>query len=455
MPLPPASRKVCVNHDIQNDENLMSRLTLTARYIFPVVGDPIPNGRITIEDGRIIAMKPCDAGVSPESQKIHNLGNVALLPGLVNAHVHLDFSDLCAPLGHQGIAFVDWIRCVMQSRQNNSTEKSCSNKANSQEQIAPHRTSHERGLNESFRNGVRALGDIAQPDWPADVYSASPLSGVVFQELIAPTAERVAGAMALANAHIRRKTNNWQPSLSPHAPYSVHPKLLEAVIALSAAEKLPVAMHLAESNEEIELLQHGTGPLRGFLEDLGAWNSELIPSNSRPLNYLRQLASAHRALIVHGNYLNDEEIAFLGAHAARMAVVYCPRTHDWFAHHDYPLEKMITAGVTLALGTDGRGSAPDLSLWSEMQRVAQKHPGVELHRILKMGTTGGAKALGLESSIGTLEPGKQANLTVAALPDRDARDPHELLFDAATRVSPLSEAVPSVCPEAPTCRTVA
>ncbi len=433
----------------------MSRLTLIARYVFPVAGDPIPNGVVTIEDGRIVALGHRHTGVSPAPQEIHDLGNVALLPGLVNAHVHLDFSDLSAPLGHHGIAFVDWIRCVMQSRQNNSSEKSRANKANSREQIAPHRTCHERGLNESFRNAVRVLGDIAQPDWPADVYSASPLSGVVFQELIAPTAERVAGAMELANSHIRGKITNWQPGLSPHAPYSVHPKLLEAVIALSAAEKLPVAMHLAESSEEIELLQHGTGPLRSFLEDLGAWNSELIAPDSRPLNYLRQLASAHRALIVHGNYLNDEEIAFLGAHVARMAVVYCPRTHDWFAHRDYPLEKMLTAGVTVALGTDGRGSAPDLSLWSEMQRVVQKHPGVELHHILKMGTMGGAKALGLESTIGTLEPGKRANLTVATLPDRDARDPHELLFDAATRVSPLSEAVPSVCPEAPTCRTVA
>jgi len=433
----------------------MSRLTLTARYVFPVVGDPIPNGRITIEDGRIIAMKPCDAGVSPESHEIHDLGNVALLPGLVNAHVHLDFSDLSAPLGHQGVGFTDWIRCVMQSRQNNSTEKNCSSQKNSREQIAPHRTSHERGLNESFRNAVRVLGDIAQPNWPADVYSASPLSGVVFQELIAPTAERVAAAMELAHAHLQRKSANWQPGLSPHAPYSVHPKLLEAIIALSAAEKLPVAMHLAESNEEIELLQHGTGPLRGFLEDLGAWNPELTRQGSRPLDYLHRLAAAHRALIVHGNYLNDEEIAFIAAHAARMAIVYCPRTHDWFAHQDYPLEKMLAAGVTVALGTDGRGSAPDLSLWAEMKHVIQKHPGIEPRRVLQMGTRNGAKALGLEQNIGTLEPGKRADLVVATLPARDVRDPHDLLFDAATRVSPLSEAVPSVCPEAPTCRTVA
>ena len=107
------------------------------------------------------------------------------------------------------------------------------------------------------------------------------------------------------------------------------------------------------------------------------------------------LASAHRALVIHGNYLDDEEIAFLAANAARMTVVYCPRTHDWFAHGAYPLEKMLAAGVTVALGTDGRGSSPDLSLLAEMRFAARRHPAVGLDRILQMGTILGAQGLGL------------------------------------------------------------
>ena len=112
------------------------------------------------------------------------------------------------------------------------------------------------------------------------------------------------------------------------------------------------------------------------------------------MDYLRLLASAHRALVIHGNYLDDEEIAFLGANAARMTVVYCPRTHDWFAHSPYPLEKMLAAGVAVALGTDGRGSSPDLSLLAEMRFAAQRHPAVRLDRILQMGTILAARALG-------------------------------------------------------------
>ena len=132
--------------------------------------------------------------------------------------------------------------------------------------------------------------------------------------------------------------------------------------------------------------------------------------------------------------MDDEEIAYLGQNTARMSVVYCPQTHEFFRRAAYPLEKMLAAGVSVALGTDGRGSSPDLSLLNEMRCVARRHPAVGLDRVLQMGTLSGARALGLESEVGTLEPGKRADLAIVALPDRDAADPHELLFDPAARV---------------------
>ena len=109
----------------------------------------------------------------------------------------------------------------------------------------------------------------------------------------------------------------------------------------------------------LELLRRGSGPMRDLLEDLGAWDATAVPHGTRPLGYLRLLAGCHRALVVHGNYLDDEEIAFLGERADSMAAVYCPRSHDWFAHRDYPLGQMLAAGVAVAVGTDGRGSSPD------------------------------------------------------------------------------------------------
>ena len=117
-----------------------------------------------------------------------------------------------------------------------------------------------------------------------------------------------------------------------------------------------------------------------------------------------------------------------------MSVVYCPRTHDWFAHRAYPLEKMLAAGATVALGTDGHGSSPDLSVFAEMRFAALRHPAVPRADILRMATLGGARALGRETELGSLAPGKQADLAIVALPDRVADDPHELLFDPAASV---------------------
>lgn len=397
-------------------------LTLLARYVFPVTGDPIPDGSVTIEGGRIVAVGGGCAGASPVPQEVRDLGNVAILPGLVNAHAHLDFSDLAAPLGEPGIGFADWIRQAMDYRRRAVS-------------TMQHRVA--LGLQECICCGVTTLGDIAQPGWPTKAVAGSPLNITVFQELIAPTAQRVAGALELARSHVRNNpagAANWQPGLSPHSPYSVHPELLAAVIALSAAEKIPLATHLAESQEELELLRTGTGPLRTLLEEFGAWDAMAVRPTTRPMDYLRLLARAHRTLVIHGNYLDDEEMALLGTNAERMAVVYCPRSHAWFGRSPYPLEKMLAAGCVVALGTDGRGSSPDLSMLAELRFAARRHPAVSPAGILQMGTLLGAKALGRDKEIGSLEPGKRADLAIVALPNRDAADPHELLFDSAEPV---------------------
>jgi cytosine/adenosine deaminase-related metal-dependent hydrolase len=419
---------------------------LRARYIFPIAGDPIPDGLLAVAGDRIAWVGAWNSGLrrgvqaAPEarSSEVRDLGNAAILPGLVNAHCHLDFSDLTAPLGHRGISLPDWIRRALAYRG-----------------PAPDgRQAVARGLRESIRCGVTLLADIVQP-WGAGVPPALTAGGrdawattpsvTALIELIAPTAARVAGAIELARTHLRARRpeaegSRRQAGLAPHAPYTVHPDLLKAVVEISAAERVPVAMHLAESEEELELLRHGRGPMRGLLEELGAWDAAAIPPGhratiplfppgpARPIDYLRLLVKADRALVIHGNYLDDEERSLLAAHAARAAVVYCPRSHDWFAHRAYPLQKMLDAGVVVALGTDGRGSSPDLSILAEMRFAAASHSGIRGDRILMMGTLAGARALGRERDAGSLAPGKRADLAVVALPDRDAADPHDLLL---------------------------
>ncbi len=123
-------------------------------------------------------------------------------------------------------------------------------------------------------------------------------------------------------------------------------------------------------------------------------------------------------MVVHGNYLDDEEIHFVGRQRGRMAVVYCPRTHAWFGLARYPLEKLLAAGANVGLGTNSRASSPDLSLLAEMREVARTFPALGRATILEMGTLGSARALGLDAQVGTLEPGKRANLAVHRLAQR-------------------------------------
>jgi cytosine/adenosine deaminase-related metal-dependent hydrolase len=222
--------------------------------------------------------------------------------------------------------------------------------------------------------------------------------------------------------------------LSPHAPYSVHPDLYRELIQLAVDHSAPVAVHLAETQAELELLASGAGPLVELLRNFGAWRSDAIPRGSRTLDYLQPLADVSRGLVVHGNYLSDADIDFLAEHK-NLTVVYCPRTHAYFGHAAHPWRRLLARGVNVAIGTDSRASNPDLSLWHELRFLVEQFPDADRREILELGTQRGARALGLDAEVGTLTPGKSADLAVVALPAKEAADPAALLFDARSRVT--------------------
>jgi aminodeoxyfutalosine deaminase len=401
--------------------------SLRARWVFPVSDPPLQDAAVTIADGRIVAV-----GNPAIDVMLEDLGNVALLPGLINAHTHLEFSDIAKPIGNPDMDFVGWLRAVMESRNGRA--------GNAASAIA-------QGIAESLRHGVTTIAEIAQPGCPADAYAASPCELTLFLELIAPRKDRVAKTLQAACEHLEKGVRTvslenssdpfspcFSPGLCPHAPYTVHPELLVRAAMLSSDYHVPLAMHLAESLEELEFLTDGAGPLRDLLESRGGYDPAARHCGSRPLDELRCMLQAHRALVIHGNYLDDEEIEFLSWHRHRMAVVYCPRTHAWFDHAPYPLRKMLAAGVVVALGTDSRASSPDLSVLAEMRRVARAFPMLSRATILELGTLNGAQALGRETEIGTLELDNWANLTAIRLPDDPRDDPHDMLIDGEGEV---------------------
>jgi len=426
-------------------------LVFKARLVFPVASPPINGGMVAIRGTKIVGV-----GTNLAGSAIRDLGNVAILPGLVNAHTHLEFSGLAAPLGAPGMAFPDWIRLVVAYRR----ARADAGEAEVQQ-----------GLRESVAGGTTTLGEIATCDWrqaqaggwrleaggkgedsPPPASGASPPRPPhpdtlppgerrlgpnvhMFFELISPLADRVAGAVEAAEMFLAATPReNVTPAISPHASYTIHPQLLARLVTLSQQFRFPLAMHLAESPDEIEFLRSGSGPLRQFLSDLGAWEPRSDGRYPRVLDYLEQLASAPRALVIHGNYLDEAETQFLAARRDTMSVVYCPRTHHFFRHSAYPLARMLASGVSMALGTDSRASNPDLSLFEEMRFVAEHHPQLARSAVLALGTVCGARALGSADRVGTLEAGKAADLAIVQLGDTTADDPHEMIFAPGARV---------------------
>jgi cytosine/adenosine deaminase-related metal-dependent hydrolase len=370
---------------------------------------PIEGGIVTIAGGKIVAV-----GENVSGRPEQDLGDVALLPGLVNAHTHLEFSLLERPLGEPGMPFPQWIGQVVNYRRTQA--KALMVETDGFQRFR--RRSADRGLAELIAGATAAVGEIATPGWPRECFPAAGLSTTLFLELLGLDPSQQEALLAMARSFVSDVQDAGpalRPGISPHAPYTASPDLVRRVCELSAHERFPVAMHLAESLAELELLASHSGPLVAVLEDLKAWRPDVVPRGIRPLDYLEVLATAHRALVIHGTFLNDSDRQLLAKHRDRMSVVYCPRTNSYLGHGRYPLAEMLAAGVRVAVGSDSRASNPDLRLLEELRHIARQHPHVAAEAILNMGTLAGAQALGIADRLGSITPGKLARLAVVRL----------------------------------------
>lgn len=366
-----------------------------AKWILPVEGEPIENGIIEIANGIIRSLHK-----SHGTELTNDLGEVALIPGLVNAHTHLEFSGLREPLGQAGIELTDWIRLVVQNRQ----EGTGSSKAQ-----AIH-----AGIKESLEAGVVAIGEIATSPVSLADYG-NRIAATVFVEQLGRNANEVDSKIASALQFLDQdRQADLHTGVSPHAPYSVHPRLFGQLVDLAVKYNKPIAMHLAETRAELELLSNQTGSFVSLLRDLGAWVPDSFHAGMTVMDYLKRLAQADRVLIVHGNYLQDQEIEFIAQHKSRMSVVFCPRTHEFFGHSPYPLQQLIDAGINIAVGTDSRASNPDLDLFSELKTIARRHPNVSPTKLLEMGTINGPRSLNGHDRFGSLRANHAGRINIVS-----------------------------------------
>ncbi|MEZ6129450.1 MAG: amidohydrolase family protein [Planctomycetaceae bacterium] len=377
------------------------RSVLNCAWLINPDQPPKQNVRVTIEQGLVTDLSPVPA------DERSSVRPIALLPRFVNAHTHLEFSDLSEPLPPPA-PFPDWIRSVIRHRVARS------------QQVRHPATAIQRGWQESVSCGVDLVGEITTSEAGCRVLIEQTgddmARAVSFRELIGFTADRIVDQSQLARQHLQAHHSHAViPGLSPHAPYSVHPDIVDAAAQLACTAKVPVAMHLAETRDEIQLLKHRTGPFVDFLKSMNLWDDSVLTSVSQPLDYLDRLAQAPHALAVHGNYFCEADVQFLQKNR-HVAVVYCPRTHAWFGHPRHPWQQMRAAGATVILGTDSRASNPDLSIWAELQHVTASQRQEPLWKLLPMITTIAASALDQRPTRFTIAVGQPLRAVEIACP---------------------------------------
>ena len=375
--------------------------TYTGRWVFPVSGPPLANGTVTMRGDRVEAVEPHGTRTPDE-----NLGNCAIVPGLVNPHTHLDLS------GARGLIpptdpdhFTDWLRGVIAYRRSRTAEQT----------QADIRT----GLAECLRFGTTLLGDIASEGASWEPLAASRVRAVVFYEQIGLSVARSTEAFKARTLWRREHPDSvtCRTAASPHAPYSASGPLIRAI----ASHGWTMTVHLAESPAEMELIEHRSGPFREFLESLGIWEPDQIADSLRFILWRTQRAP--HVLFAHGNYLPPDAKL-----KPNQSIVYCPRTHAAFGHPPHPFREFLARGVRVCLGTDSLASNPDLDVLAEARFVRSRYPDFAGDQLLRMITLSGAEALGWADECGSLEAGKSADFVVVPMPDTDADDPHELLF---------------------------
>ncbi|HYT95513.1 MAG TPA: amidohydrolase family protein [Gemmataceae bacterium] len=382
--------------------------TLTARWIVPVDGSPQANGTVTLDGERIAAVEPhgvCRPDI--------DLGDAAILPGLVNTHTHLDLS------GARGRTppstdFVGWLRQVIAYRRSRTPEEV--------------REDIRAGLTECVRHGTTLVGDISGDGSSWDILKEAPLQAVVFRELLGLTEERAEAALTAARGWLAAHpdTEMCRAGLSPHAPYSIRSSLFAQAALLARSPKHPLAVHLAESREELELLHQRRGPFVAFLREFGGWDPNGLSDS--PAAVMKICDQRIPKLFVHGNYLAPNTRIPRGG-----TIVYCPRTHAAFGHPPHPFREFLARGKRVALGTDSLASNPDLDILAEARFLHRHYPDISGAALLRMATLAGAEALGWDKETGSLAPGNSADLVVIALPAA-AGDPHELILNSTEPV---------------------
>ena len=376
-----------------------------AAWICPIVAPPIQDGWIAVNDGRIEAV---GGPGQLQVEAARDVGRVAILPGLVNAHTHLELSRLRGRIP-PAAEFIDWIKQLLLIR-GGQVERS-----DDPTVLAAARAA----ALEARQTGTVAIGDIGNSLAGVTALREAGLDGVVFHELLG--FNQTDGRLVDQSRHQRLQAmaegdGRVRVSVAPHAPYSVSAELFQAIREEVDGSSVPItSVHLGESRSEMQLLQDGSGPWPGMLRMIGAFHPDWCPPGAGPVEYLDSLGVLDdRTLVVHAVQLDDSSLRRLARIGCTL--VTCPRSNQWVGVGVPPVARFYDSGVAVAVGTDSLASVEDLNLFSELKTMRWLAPGIAARRLLESATLTGARALGLGDELGSIEAGKRAELIAVELP---------------------------------------
>ncbi len=381
-----------------------------ADVVLPVSSPPLLRGAVRVEGPEIIAVGPASKLTAQPGETVTDLGACTLLPGLINAHCHLDYTRFKGTIAPKQ-SFTEWIKNINALRRSFTTEDYIDSIA--------------EGFELLKQSGATTVANIEAFPELLPHLPVPPLRTWWFLELIdvrvrQDQEETLHGAMSFFEHH-----KDWLGGfgLSPHAPYTASVDLYRLARTCSEKYGMLSTTHIAESVEEHEMFSHARGALHDFLGGLGRDNSDCGQGSS--LSHLVEHGViAETCIIAHLNYLQDYDYELVARTGA--SVVHCPKCHTYFGHAPFPLKALREHGVNICLGTDSLASNNSLDMRSEMREVQEFH-GLSDREVLEMCLLNGARALGQAGKLGQISPGASADLVAfahEAKPDAPDVDPY-------------------------------
>ncbi len=366
----------------------------------------ISHGALVINNGKIIAVGLASEIIKQyRSHKTFDLGHSIILPGLVNIHTHLELPKMNLKGNRTGYA--SWVLALLRSKRGIKTEQ--------------YRIAAEENIQTLIKTGTTTVADICSQGMSPQVLRKSGMRSVIFFEQISmkPGAKLDLAGLPLEKSFC---TGLSRCGISPHTPHTVSEQALKSLHYFARRNKLPLSMHVAETKDELLLLQRKPGGLDRLYAAAG-WSRSWAPRAGSSFRYLRRLGVLDgQFLAVHSVQVDRRDLRIIKN--SGVGIAHCPRSNDALDVGVMPLKTMLDLGIPVGIGTDSLASVPTLSLWDEMRFALREHKksGVTAQDILNMATLGGAKALGMEDRIGSLKPGKLADFIAVPLPKRNTGD---------------------------------